>query len=241
MKYLLISVAIATVLVSGCKKTNNVSASVLFYNASWSLPAIAAEWNGSSILTNPLAPGQTSGTADSPYIKVPAGTNLVTLKTAATTFFEKNIYATAASGTSFIFFDTSTHAAPARMLQLTDDLAQPDTFQIKYRVLNLTPDTSVKVDTWLVYGQIDSVRLDSASVFAGTMVTASDVQTFKTLPFHGENYTLKIKKTGTQEVYASIATYPFAVKGIYTFIFSGLPPAAANGGFRLSILRHPAE
>lgn len=239
MRYLLISMAIAMVLVSGCKKTNNVSASVLFYNASWSLPAIAAAWNGSSVIANPLAPGQASGTADSPYIKVPAGTNLVTVKTANTTFLDKNIYATASSGSSFIFFDTSTQVAPARMLQLTDDLALPDTFQIKYRVINLMPDVSVKVDTWLVYGQLDSVRLDTASVFAGSTVRASDVQTFKTQSFHGENYTVKIKKTGTQEVYAAINTYPFAVKGIYTIIFSGLPPAAGTGGFKLSVLRHP--
>jgi len=240
MKYILLILWMVLMLFGSCKKTNNVSARVLFYNASWSLPGISAEWNGASIISTPLIPGQGSGAADSPYIKVPAGTNLITVKTATSTFLDKNIYATAASGTSFIFFDTSTQAAPARMLQLTDDVSLPDTFQLKYRVLNLVPDTSVKVDIWLVNGNTDSLPLDTASVFDGTTVTAAAVQTFTALSFHGAHYTVKIKKTGTEQVYVSVDNYPFAIKGIYTIIFSGLPPAAGNSGFKLSVLRHPA-
>lgn len=239
MKQFLLILCAGIISLLSCKKTNNVSARVLFYNASWSLPAIAASLNGTSVIANPLAPGQGSGTADSPYVQVPAGTNAITVNTSSTNFLDKNIYAPAASGTSFIFFDTSKLASPARMLQLTDDLALPDTFQLKYRVLNLVPDTAFKVDIWLVNGSIDSMRLDTASVFAGSTVAASSLQTFKVLSFHGGSYTVKVKKTGTQEVSLSLASYPFAINGIYTVILSGLVPGSGNTGFKLSVLRHP--
>jgi len=239
MKYSLLIVLMATCFFGGCKKTNNISASVLFYNATWSLPSVSAAWNSTDIITAPLSQGQVSGTADSPYIKVPAGTNLITIKTNASVFIDKNIYATAASGTSFIFFDTSTVQSPARMLQLTDDLVVPDTFQLKYRMLNLVPDTSIKIDLWLVNGTTDSALLDSAGTFIGATAAASSVQTFTARSYHGGNYTVKIKKTGTEEIYQSLAAYPFAIKGIYSIIFSGLPNSSGSG-FKLSVLRHPA-
>ncbi|HTE09878.1 MAG TPA: DUF4397 domain-containing protein [Chitinophagaceae bacterium] len=241
MKYVVLMILIAMVVFISCKKTNSSNASVLFYNATWSLPAITAAWNGNEIITTAIAQGQSSGTADSPYAKVPAGTNLITLKAGANTLLDKNIYAAASAGSSFIFFDTSTVAAPVRILQLTDDLSLPDTGQLKYRVLNLVPDTSVKVDIWLVNGASDSMRLDSAGVFAGTAAVASSIQSFNALPFHGGNYTVKIKKTATEQVYIAVANYPFAIKGIYSIIFSGLLTGTGSTGFKLSVLHHPPQ
>ena len=242
MKYIGWLILIAAVVFVSCKKTNSVNASVLFYNATWSLPAITAAWNGGDIVTTPIAQGQSSGRNDSAYIQVPAGTNLITVKAGTTTLLDKNIYTAAAQGTSFIFFDTTnvtTTTAPARILQLTDDLTLPDTFQLKYRVLNLVPDTSVKVDFWLVNGATDSVRIaDSASAFAGTTVQAASVQTFTTIPYHGGNYTLKAKKTGTEQVYISVANYPFAIDGIYSILFSGLLSGTGGTAFKLSVIHH---
>ncbi|MEO5591990.1 MAG: hypothetical protein ABIR15_09705 [Chitinophagaceae bacterium] len=238
MRYVVWMILIAVVVFVSCKKSNSANAGVLLYNATWSLPAITAAWNGAGIVTSAIAQGQSSGTADSAYIQVPAGTNLITLKAGANTLLDKNIYAAAAAGSSFIFFDTSTAAAPTRIVQLTDDLSLPDTFQLKYRMLNLVPDTSVRVDIWLVNGITDSARLDTASSFVGTTAIASSMQTFNILSFHGGNYTIKIKKTGTGQVYISMPGYPFAIKGIYSIIFSGLLTGTGNAGFKLSVLHH---
>ncbi|MEO6314818.1 MAG: hypothetical protein ABIU63_18250 [Chitinophagaceae bacterium] len=224
-----------------CKKTNDINANVLLYNASWSLPAVAAAWNSNEILSTPIAQGKSSGSADSPYIKVSAGTNLITVKAGSSTLLDKNIYAAAASGTSFFLFDTSKTLAPVRILQLTDDLNLPDTFKLKYRMLYLVPDTSVKVDVWLVNGTTDSVRLDTAGVFIGATKAAADVQTFKPISFYGGNYTVKIKRTGTQQVYIAVNDYPFAIRGIYSMVFSGLLNGAGNAGLKLSVLRHPSQ
>ena len=244
MKYAVLMILIAVVVFVSCKKTNSSNASVLFYNATWSLPAITAAWNGSEIITTAIAQGQSSGTADSPYAKVPAGTNLITLKAGTNTLLDKNIYAAASTGSSFIFFDTTivaTPVFPVRILQLTDDLSLPDTGQLKYRVLNLVPDPAVKVDIWLVNGTSDSMRLDTAGGFAGAAAVASTIQTFNTLPFHGGNYTVKVKKTATEQVYISVADYPFAIKGIYSIIFSGLLTGTGSTGFKLSVLHHPPQ
>jgi len=163
MKYFAFVILIAVVVFVSCKKTNSTTTSVLFYNGTWSLDAITAAWNGGSIIASPLAQGQSSVKADSAYIQVPAGTNLITVKAGSTTLLDKNIYSMAAAGSSFIFFDTSTATAPVRIMQLTDDLSLPDTGTFKYRIINLVPDTGVKADIWLVNGVTDSVRLDSAN------------------------------------------------------------------------------
>ena len=224
-----------------CKKTNSFNARVLFYNASWSLPAVTASWNDGTAISAALAQGGSSGTADSPYVALPAGTNLVTIKSGTTELLNKNMYTAAAAGTSFIVFDTSTGAAPARILQLSDDLTLPDTAQLKYRLLKLVPDVTLPVDTWLVNGVTDSIRLDSAGVFIGATTTADAAQSFNTVGFQGGNYTVKIKKTGTQQLYASLANYPFAVRGIYSIIFSGSPSGTGAAGLRVVVLRHPPQ
>jgi len=137
-----------------------------------------------------------------------------------------------------VFFDTSTTAAPVRIMQLTDDLTLPDTGTFKYRVINLVPDTSVKADIWLVNGAADSVQLASANTFIGSTAEASAVQTFDTTTYRRTPYTIKFKKTGTEEIYAAVATYPFAAQGVYSIMFSGLPGGAGNTGFKLTVLHH---
>ena len=144
----------------------------------------------------------------------------------------------AAAGSSFIIFDTVASAAPVRFLQLTDDLTIPDTGRIRYRVLDLVPDTTVKVDIWLVNGVTDSVRIDSALTFIGSSAEASAVQGFFALPYYASSYTVKIKKTLTEQLYASVTAYPFAVRGIYSIIFSGLVTGSGASSPKLSVLHH---
>ncbi len=240
MKYVLMMIVLFVCMVVACKKTNSFNTRVLFYNASWSQPALTAFWNEGAVGVS-IARGASSGTADSPYLALPAGTNLVTVKAGSTELLNKNIYTAAAAGSSFIVFDTSVIAAPARILQLTDDLTLPDTATLKYRLLKLVPDAGISVDIWLVNGVTDSVRLDTAGVFIGAAATADAVQSFNTVGFHGGNYTVKIKKTGTQQLYASLANYPFAVRGIYSFIFSGLPAGTGAAALKVSVLRHPSQ
>ncbi len=241
MKYVLLMIGMGVCMAVACKKTNSFNAQVLFYNASWSLPAVSASWNDGAAISTALAQGASSGTADSPYVALPAGTNLVTIKAGTTALLNKNIYTAAAAGSSFIVFDTSTSAVPARILQLSDDLTLPDTTQLKYRLLKLVPDAATSVDIWLVNGVTDSIRLDTAGAFIGATTTADAVESFNTIGFPGGNYTVKIKKTGTQQLYASLANYPFAVQGIYTIIFSGLPSGTGAAAMKVNVLRHPPQ
>ena len=241
MKYVLLMIGICVCLVLACKKTNSFNARVLFYNASWSLPAVTVSWNEGAATGTALAQGTSSGTADSPYVALPAGTNLVTIKSGTTELLNKNLYTAAAAGSSFIIFDTSAGTAPARILQLSDDLTLPDTAQLKYRLLKLVPDAAMAVDIWLVNGATDSIRLDTAGVFIGATTTADAVQSFTATSFHGGAYTVKVKKTGTQQLYASLANYPFAIKGIYSIIFSGLPAGTGAAALKVAVLRHPPQ
>jgi hypothetical protein len=241
-KYILLMLFIA-VLMASCKKTNSSNANVLLYNASWSLPAVSAYWNGNSTMTAPLAQGQSSGTSLAPYLQLPAGTNLVILKAGNDTLVNKNIYTPAAGGNSFLFFDTSMGIAPARVLQLTDDLTAPDTARIKYRFINFSPDTAVTADLWLVNGSTDSLEIKSNIAFVGSTATASSLPAFEVPDFkyRGQAYTIKIKKTGTDIVLASIPNYVFAVQGVYSIIFSGLSTGSGNTGLKLSVLHHVAR
>ena len=239
MKYVLLLLVGTGVFVS-CKKANGYNANILFYNASWSLPSISAAWNDGSVVSS-LAQGKVSGTADAPYLQVPAGTNLVTIKAGSTALLNKNIYTASAKGSSFIVFDTSTGSFPVRILQLTDDLTLPDTTQVKYRILNLVPDTAVHVDIWLVNGATDSIRLDTAGSFIGSTVAASAAEPFTSFSYTGNRYTVKVKKTGTQQVYTSLANYMFAKQGIYSIIFSGLLTGTGATALQLSVLYHHTQ
>ena len=185
--------------IASCKKTDSSSANVLLYNATWSAPAISALWNGNKILPVVIAQGQSSGTTLAPYLQVPAGTNLVTLKAGNDTLVNKNIYTPPAGGNSFLFFDTSVNQAPARVLQLTDDLTPPDTARIKYRFINLSPDTVATADLWLVNGSTDSLQIKSSIPFVGSTATASSLPSFEVPDFkyRGQPYTIKTKKAGT--------------------------------------------
>ena len=240
MKYVLLLLLMIVIAMASCKKTNSFNANVLFYNASWSVPAVTAAWNGNDIVSTGIAQGRSSGTADSPYVQVPAGTNLITVKAGSTALLNKNIYASAATGSSFIIFDTSASSAPARIIQLTDDLTLPDSLQIKLRQLYMVPDLTVKFDTWLVNGTIDSIRLDSAGYFAGSTLTASSIQAFTAQNIYG-TYTIKVKKTATNQVYASVANYPFLKRGIYSIVFSGLPAGTGAAALQLSVLHHHTQ
>ena len=239
MRYIFLMVFMAAIVFVSCSKTNSTNANVLFYNGSWSVAPISAAWNGNNIVTTPIAQGLSSGTADKPYLQVPAGTNLVTLRAGTDTLVNKNIYTAAATGNSFLFFDTSTTGtSKLSILQLVDDLSIPDTAQIKYRFIDLSPDTAATADVWLVHGVTDSLRLDTAAVFIGKDAAASSIQTFTAIKYHGEAYTVKIKKTGQETIFASLPSYVFTVKGTYSIIFSGLSTGTGSTGFKLSVLHH---
>jgi hypothetical protein len=243
MKYCtLVFILIAAAGIVSCKKTGSITTNVLFYNATWSVPGITAAWNGSPIITTPVAQGQSSGTPDKPYLQEPAGTNLLTLKVGADTLVNKNIYTTAGQGTSFLFFDTSATVGTAvGILQLTDNLTPTDTAEINYRFIDLSPDTTAAADVWLVNGATDSIRLDTAAVFIGINTIAANLQAFTAIKYHGEAYTIKIKKTGTEELLATIAGYVFAERNAYSIIFSGLSAGSGSTGFTLSVLHHPTQ
>lgn len=236
-RYLLTGLLWLAVL-AGCKKTSSYNAGVLLYNGSWSLPALSAKWSGNAIISGTLAQGGLSGTADSPYVPVPAGTNLVTVIAGANTLLDKNIYTGTNTYNSFIVFDTSAVSPSPQVLQLTDDLSIPDTALLKFRVLHLVPDT-IKIDTWLVNGTSDSLRLDTAGAFIGkdAGASASALQTFATTSFHGGSYRVKVKKSGTEQLYASLPAQNFLEQGIYTFIFSGQTNGIAAAALKVSVLR----
>jgi Domain of unknown function (DUF4397) len=239
MKYGLVIILIGAGVFCSCKKTNSSNANVLFYNATWSKPAITAAWNGDNIISTALAQGQSSGSADKPYLQIPAGTNLVTLKAGNDTLANKNVYTDASIGNSIFFFDTSIAAgSTVRILQVTDDLTEPDTAQIKYRFINLSPDTSATADVWLVNGVTDSIQLTTGSAFIGKSAVATSVPSFTAVKYHRETYTIKIKKAGTQTLFASIPGYVFTVRGVYSILFSGLSTGAGSTGFKLSVLYH---
>jgi hypothetical protein len=238
MKYWTLSILIATCVFVSCKKTNSYNTNVLFYNGTWSIPAITAAWNGNNITTTAIARGQSSNTLLSPYLQVPAGTNLLTLKAGNNTLINKNIYSAAATGTSYIFFDTSAAVSAVGILQLTDALTLPDTASINYRFIHLSPDTSAAADVWLVNGATDSIRLDTAATFTGIAPDVASIQTFTNVKYHGEVYTIKIKKTGTETILASADNFTFAPRGIYSIIFSGLSTGSGSTGFILSVLHH---
>ncbi|MEP6746075.1 MAG: hypothetical protein ABJB86_00030 [Bacteroidota bacterium] len=245
MKYsLLILLFVAAIIVS-CKKTNSSNVNVLFYNGTWSVPAITAAWNGNNVITTGIAQGQSSGTSFSPYLKEPAGTNLVTIKI-GTDSLSKNVYAASSAGTSFLFYDDSSAAAVTgtaiSVLQLTDDLTLPDTASINYRFINLSPDTSATVDVLLVNGTTDSLGLITASgAFIGAGADPAAVQPFLNQKYHGEGYTIKIKKSGTEALLASVPNYFFAVRGIYSIIFSGVSTGSGSTAFKVSVLHHFAQ
>lgn len=223
---------------TACKKTSSYNAGVLLYNGSWSLPALSAKWSGNAIASGSLAQGAVSGRADSPYVPVPAGTNLVTVIAGTNTLLDKNIYTGTDTYNSFVVFDTSAVSSSPQVLQLTDDLTKPDTAQLKFRVLHLVPDT-IKIDTWLVNGTSDSLRLDTAGVFIGkdAGAAASSLQTFTAATFHGGNYAVKVKKSGTQQVYAVLPAQTILEQGIYTVIFSGLTNGSGAAALKVSVLR----
>jgi hypothetical protein len=239
--YWLMMLLITTGIFISCKKTNSNNANVLFYNGTWSLPAITAAWNESPVITTAVAQAQSSGTADKPYLQLPAGTNLITLKAGTDALVNNNIYTAATGGNSFLFFDTSTTKAPVRILQLIDDLTQPDTAEIKYRFLNLSPDSSLTADVWLVNGSTDSIQLSVQGAFVGKEALAVSLATFTAIKYHGQTYTIKIKKAGTGQVFASVAGYIFAVRNSYSIIFSGLSNGTGNAGLKLSVLHHQTQ
>jgi Domain of unknown function (DUF4397) len=239
MKYGLLIILIAAGVFCSCKKTNSSNANVLFYNATWSAPAITAAWNGDNIITTALAQGQSSGTNNKPYLQVPAGTNLVTLKAGNDTLANKNIYADASAGNSIFFFDTSAVAgSTVRILQVTDNLTPPDTAQINYRFINFSPDTSATADVWLMNGATDSIELKAAAAFIGKDAVATSVPAFTAVKYHQQTYTIKIKKAGTEILLASIAGYIFTARGVYSIIFSGLSTGTGSTGFKLFVLYH---
>ena len=236
MKYFVFLFSLAIVLAS-CKKTSVAPAKLLIYNATYTIDALSASWNGVAITPTPLAEGQVTGSANTPYLLLPAGTNNLVLKSGNTVLVDKNIYTSSVNGYSMIVWDTNAVAGISNVIVLPDDLTVPDTAAINIRRIYISPAADT-VDLWLVSSTLaDSVRLDSAAVFAGAAAVPSQVQTFGSYKYHnGSSYTVKVKRTGTEQVLASVANYPFMEKGIYSIIYSGLGTSAS--GLKLSVLKH---
>ena len=223
---------------TGCSKTGTINTRVIFYNATSSVATLSATWNDHALLSSALAQGQSSGSPSAPYLNAPAGTNLLTVVAGTDTLLRKNIYSKASGGTTFILYDTAMPAGRPQILQLTDDLSLPDTATIKYRLIDLSPDSNARADVWLVNGTTDSLRLDSAAGFIGPVPSATAVQAFNSIKYHGEAYTLKIKKTGTGLVMASVNGFALVARGIYSFIFSGISSGAGATGPKITVLQH---
>lgn len=237
MKYPVFILSIALIL-AGCKKTTVVApAKLLIYNATYIIDALTASWNGVAITPAPLAEGQVTGTPEAPYLLLPAGTNNLVLKNGSTLLIDKNIYTSNTGGYSMIVWDTNAVAATSNILVIPDDLTTPDTAAVNIRRIFISPAADT-VDLWLVNSSLaDSARLDSAAVFIGAAALPSQVQAFGSYKYHnGSSYTVKVKRSGTEEVLASVANYPFMEKGIYSIVYSG--NEAAVSGLKLSVLKH---
>ncbi len=240
MKHVVFFFSIVIVLFS-CKKTAVAPARLLIYNATYTIDALSASWNGVGITPSPLSEGQVTGNADAPYLLLPAGTNNLVLKSGTTPLIDKNIYTNSINGYSMIVWDTNAVAGTSNIIVVPDDLTVPDTASVNIRRMYLSPAADT-VDLWLVNSTLaDSVRLDSAAVFIGAGAVPSQVQSFGNYKYHnGSSYTVKVKRTGTEEVLASVVSYPFLEKGIYSIIYSGLSTGTGGAGPRLSVLRHLA-
>jgi Domain of unknown function (DUF4397) len=235
--YLFLSLLLLTGFAS-CKKGASSSSALLIHNATSSISALTASWNGAVATGTALAPGATSGTPDAPYLYLPAGTNNLVLKSGTTVLVDKNIYTSSTGGYSMLLYDTGVTAGAVRILIMNDDLTLPDTASIHIRVLDCAPDTA-GVDVWLVNSSnADSLRLDSAFLFMGAEAVATDVQTFTAIKYHGLSYSVKIKKTGTEEVLASVINYPFKEQGIYSVVYSGLLSGTGNAAPKLAVIHH---
>jgi hypothetical protein len=222
-----------------CKKTAGTTSKILVINATYSISALTAELNGIAITQSALAQGQTCGTADAPYQILPAGTNNILLKSGTSVLSDKNLYMGSASGYSILVYDTGQSAGTAKnILQLTDDLTLPDTASIGFRFINCVPDT-LPADVWLVNSNgADSAILTSNAAFIGATATASALQAFNAIRYPGQSYSIKVKIAGTQELVAAASNYLFKERGIYSFVYSGLPAGSGATARKLSVIHH---
>jgi hypothetical protein len=240
MKYLLLTAIICPFFVS-CSKSAGTTSRVLVCNAGYSQTSLTASWDGYAFLSTGLAQGQVSGKPDSPYARVAAGTNNIVLKLGTTVLLDKNIYASPTGGYSVVLYDTNAMAVSNRVLVLTDDLTRPDTFSIRFRILDCVP-TQDSVDIWLVnQTQADSIRLDSAAAYIGSTVLEENIQSFAPAKYYGGAYTVKIKKTGTEQVLATLSNYPFNIQEIYSIVYSGIPAGSGASGLKITVFRHPQQ
>ncbi len=238
MKYLLLSVMLLS-LFTACKKSAGTTSRVLVCNAGYSQTNLTGSWDGFAFLSTGLAQGQVSGKPDSPYARVAAGTNNIILKLGSSVLLDKNIYASPTGGYSVVLYDTNALVPSNRILVLTDDLTRPDTFSIRFRTLDCVP-TQDSVDIWLVnQTQADSIRLDSASAYIGSTVLEENIQPFAVAKYYGGVYSVKVKKTGTEQVLATLNNYPFNIQEIYSIVYSGIPAGTGPSGLKITVFRHP--
>jgi Domain of unknown function (DUF4397) len=239
MKYYLFVLLIVAAAFVACKKTAGTTSKILLLNATYSIPALTAELNGIPVTNTALSQGQVSGTPDIPYQNFPAGTNNIVLKSGTNVLADKNLYTGPANGYSIMVYDTSQSAGNAKnILILTDDLTVPDTAAVRLRFINCIPDTLL-VDVLLVNTNgADSVALISSAAFIGATATASSLQSFNAIKYHGQSYNIKIKKAGSQELLASVNNYLFKEREIYSFVYSGLPTGSGATARKLVVIHH---
>jgi hypothetical protein len=227
---------------ASCKKTAGTTSKIMVLNASYSIPALAAELNGIAITNTALSQGQVSGTADAPYQNFPAGTNNIVLKSGTNILADKNLYTGPANGYSILVYDSSQVAVSAiNTLILTDDLTLPDTAAIRLRFISCVPDTLLTDVVLVNITGADSVALVSNIPFIGAAASAASVQVFTAIKYHRETYNIKVKKAGTQELLAAVNNYVFIEREIYSFVFSGLPTGSGATARKLLVVHHDLQ
>ena len=222
-----------------CKKTAGTTSKIMVLNATYSIPALAAELNGIPITNTALSQGQVSGTANAPYQNLPAGTNNIVLKSGTNILSDKNLYTGPANGYSILVYDTSQLAVSTiNTLILTDDLTLPDTASIRLRFINCVPDTLLTDVVLVNISGADSVLLLSNAPFIGAAASATSVEVFNAIKYHGQAYNIKVKKAGSQELLAAENNYVFIEREIYSFVFSGLPAGNGATARKLLVVHH---
>jgi Domain of unknown function (DUF4397) len=225
-----------------CKKTAGTTSKIMVLNATYSIPTLAAELNGIPITNTALSQGQVSGTANAPYQNLPAGTNNIVLKSGTNILSDKNLYTGPGNGYSILVYDTSQVTGNAiNTLILTDDLTLPDTASIRLRFISCVPDTLLTDVVLANSSGADSVVLVSNAAFIGAAASATSVQPFNAIKYHGQAYNIKVKKAGTQELLAAVNNYVFIEREIYSFVFSGLPSGSGATARKLLVVHHALQ
>jgi hypothetical protein len=220
-----------------CKKSGSGSTKLALYNATHSIAALSASWSGIGINANPLAQAQSSGSATTPYVQLPAGTNNIVVTAGSRTFFDKNAFAAFGNAYTLLVYDTSSADSTLNTLLLTDDLTLPDTASAKCRFINCVPDT-MSINFFLV-NKVDTFAIQNAS-FIGRIPLASSVQPFGNVK-RGTYKPYLVQAATRLAFFTTTDSITLTRQSIYSFIYSGLKTGTGARGIKFNIINHPAD